>query len=73
MNLRLSLVEQFVLRARAKAKALGKSLGQLVSDFSKAVADADDAERSIEEFGRLSRKGHSQGWRFNREETHERR
>ena len=73
MNLRLSLVEQLVLRARAKGKALGKSLDQLVSDFLKSIADGENAELSIKEFERLSAKGHSQGWRFNREETHERR
>ena len=73
MNLGLSRVEQLVLRARAKAKALGKSLDRLVSDFLNAVAHGDEAEQSIEEFEGLSRKGDSQGWSFNREDIHERR
>jgi hypothetical protein len=30
----------------------------------------DDAERSIEQFKRLSGKGNSRGWRFNRDEIH---
>jgi len=34
---------------------------------------ADYAERSVEEFERLSGQGHSQGWRFNREEIHQRK
>jgi hypothetical protein len=32
----------------------------------------DDPERSIEEFMRLSGKGDSRGWRFNRDEIHSR-
>ena len=31
-----------------------------------------DPERSIEEFKRLSGKGNSRGWRFNRDEIHSR-
>ena len=43
----------------------------LVEDFD--VVSADYAERSVEEFERLSGQGHSQGWRFNREEIHQRK
>ena len=72
MNVTLSIDEQLVTRARKKAEALGKSLNQLIRDYLQTVAGGDDPERSIEEFNRLSGKGHSHGWRFNRDEIHDR-
>ena len=72
MNVTLSLDDQLVARARKKAEALGKSLNQLIRDYLQTIAGGDDAERSIEEFKRLSGKGNSHGWRFNRDEIHER-
>ena len=72
MNVTLSIDEQLVARARQKAEALGKSLNQMIRDYLQTVAGGDDPERSIEEFKRLSGQGHSHGWRFNREEIHER-
>jgi Family of unknown function (DUF6364) len=72
MNVTLSIDEQIVARARQKAEALGKSLNQLIRDYLQTVAGGDDPERSIEEFKRLSGRGNSRGWRFNRDEIHER-
>ena len=72
MNVTLSLDDQLVSRARKKAEALGKSLNQLIRDYLKTVVGEDDTEQDIEEFGRLSGKGHSHGWRFNRDEIHDR-
>lgn len=72
MNLTLSVDEQLVARARRRANALGKSLNQLIRDYLQKLAGGDDPEQSIEEFRRLSCKGHSRGWRFNRDELHER-
>ena len=72
MNVTLSIDEQVVARARKKAKALGKSLNELIRDYLQKLAGGDNAERSIEEFERLSGRGHSRGWRFNRDEIHER-
>ncbi len=72
MNLALSVDEQVVARARKKADALGKSLNQLIRDYLQTIAGTDDPERSIEELRRLSGHGHSRGWRFNRDEIHER-
>lgn len=72
MNVTLSIDEQLVARARKKADALGKSLNQLIRDYLQKLAGGDDPERSIEEFRKLSRRGHSRGWRFNRNEIHER-
>jgi hypothetical protein len=72
MNVTLSVDEQLLARARKKADALGKSLNQLVRDYLQKLAGMDDPEPSIEEFQRLSGQGHSRGWRFNRDEIHER-
>jgi len=73
VNVTLSIDEQLVARARKKAEALGKSLNQMIRDYLQTVAGGDDAERSIEEFKKLSGRGDSRGWRFNRNEIHERR
>jgi hypothetical protein len=73
MNVTLSIDEQLVARARQTAEALGKSLNQLIRDYLQTLAGGGDAERSIEEFKRVSGQGHSQGWRFNRDEIHSRR
>jgi hypothetical protein len=72
VNITLSIEEQIVERARKRADALGKSLNQLVRDYLQRLAGGDDFERSLEEFERLSGTGNSQGWRFNRDEIHER-
>ena len=72
MNVTLSVDEQLVARARKRADALGKSLNQLIRDYLQKLAGGDDPERSIEEFRGLSGRGHSRGWRFNRNEIHDR-
>jgi len=72
MNLTLSVDQQTVARARAKAEALGKSLNQVIRDYLQKLAGGDDAASSIEEFNRLSGQGHSRGWRFDRNDIHER-
>lgn len=72
MNLTLSLDEQLVARARERADALGKSLNQMIRDYLQKMAGGEDPEESIREFRRLSGRGHSRGWRFNRDEIHER-
>ena len=71
MNLTLSLDERLLARARAKAQALGKSLDQLIVEYLQRMV-AEDDERSIEEFARLSAQGNSQGWKFNRDEINDR-
>jgi hypothetical protein len=72
MNVTLSINEQLVERARKRAAALGKSLNQLIRDYLETLAGGDDPERSIDEFKRLSGRGHSRGGRFDRDEIHER-
>ena len=72
MNVTLSIDEQLVTRARKRADALGKSLNQLIRDYLQKLVGSDDPERSIEELKSLSGTGHSRGWRFDRNEIHER-
>lgn len=72
MNLTLSVDDQLVEQARKRASALGKSLNQLIRDYLQTLAGGDNPERSIDEFRKLSGKGDSRGWRFNRDEIHER-
>jgi len=72
MNITLSIDEQLAARARKRAETLGKSLNQLIRDYLQKLVGGDDPEQSIEEFRRLSGKGHSRGWRFDRNEIHER-
>jgi len=67
-----SVDEQIMSRARKRAMALGKSLNQVIRDYLQKLAGAEDPERSIKEFEKLSDRGHSRGWKFNRDDTHER-
>ena len=73
MNRTISVDEQTVERARRRAETLGKSLDELIQDHLQELAEGNDAERSIEEFERLSGGGNSNGWKFDRDEIHERR
>jgi hypothetical protein len=45
---------------------------KLLCDYLRELASRVNRERSIEEFRRLSGRGHSLGWRFDRNEIHER-
>ena len=55
-------------RTRMKVGALGR----LFWGYLSKPAGADDPEIRFEELNRLSGQGHSRGWRFNRDEIHER-
>jgi 3'-phosphoadenosine 5'-phosphosulfate sulfotransferase len=74
MNLTLAVDERIVARARKRAQALGKSLNQLIREYLERLGGSDDAERDVEELRQLSRqsKGRSRGWRFDRDQLHER-
>ena len=71
MKVTFSIDARVVASARKKAETLGKSLNQMIRDYLQSLSGGDP-ERSIEEFERLSGVGHSRGWRFNRNEIHER-
>ncbi len=72
MNLTLSLDEQLVARARKKTKAMGKSLNEFIREQLEKLTGDDDAEKWIAEFRACSGGGNSDGWKFNRDEIHER-
>jgi Ribbon-helix-helix protein, copG family len=67
-----SVDDHVVALARKKAQALGKSLDELIRDYLRTFAD-DDSEKSIAEFMGLSGRGNSSGWRFDRDEIHNRK
>ena len=75
MNLTLSVDDAVVESARRHAEALGKSLNQLVREYLERLAGKSDLEAAAAEFREISRnpQGNSRGWKFNREEIHERR
>ncbi len=74
MNLTLSVERDKVQQARKRAEAMGKSLNQLIREYIDRLAGSTDIERNIREWKRLSDEGQgrSKGWRFNRDEIHER-
>ncbi|MCP4656616.1 MAG: MerR family transcriptional regulator [bacterium] len=74
MNLTLSVDERIVWEARRVADAMGKSLNHLIREYLTRLTAMDDAERDIEELRQLSDPplGDSRGWKFNRDEIHER-
>ena len=74
MKLTLSLDDDIVELARRHAEAVGKSLDELVRDYVEILAGKSDLA-AVAEFHEMSRnpQGNSRGWKFNREEIHERR
>lgn len=75
MNVTLSIDERVMKEARRRAEAMGTSVNQLVREFLEQFAGQTDPDADAAEFERLSRaaRGNSRGWKFNREELHERR
>jgi hypothetical protein len=73
MNITLSVDEQIAERARERARAMGKSLNQEIRDHLQHLAGDDNLERDLDYLDRFSGLGDSKGWKFNRDEIHERR
>jgi hypothetical protein len=75
MNITLSVDDEVLELARKQAEVLGTSVNQLVRNYLEQLAGKRDPIADAEEFTRLSRISHgdSRGWKFNREEIHERR
>jgi hypothetical protein len=71
MKLTVEVDDEVVARARRTAEA-GTTIEDLVREYLVRLADAGS---NAEEFERLSKlsNGDSRGWKFNREEIHERR
>jgi hypothetical protein len=75
VNITLSIDDEVVQKARRRAEAIGTSVNQLVREYLEQLAGKSDPNADAEEFERLSRAslGDSRGWKFNREELHERK
>ena len=74
MNLTLSVDGQIVERARTTAAAMGMSLNQAVRNHLGELAGQSSPEADIAEIEHLSlvARGNRRGWRFDREQLHER-
>jgi hypothetical protein len=75
MNVTLAIDDQLILEARRRAEAMGTSVNQLVRQYLEQLVGKSDSNANAAEFERFSRaaQGDSGGWKFNREELHERR
>jgi antitoxin component of RelBE/YafQ-DinJ toxin-antitoxin module len=75
VNLTLSIDDEVIQDARRRAEALGTSVNQLVREYLEQLAGKTDPNADAAEFERLSQvaQGDSRGWKFNREELHERK
>jgi hypothetical protein len=74
MNVTLSIEDETLRRARKQAEAMGKSVNQLIREYLQQLSGAVDNDRIADEFIALSKRsnGRSKGWRFDRDELHER-
>jgi hypothetical protein len=66
-------IQSLFARTRRKVAALCKRINHLIRISVRKPSDGDSAEQWIAEFERLSGSGHSDGWRFDRDELHRRR
>jgi Family of unknown function (DUF6364) len=75
MNVTLSIDDEVLHRARRTAEVMGTSVNQLIRDYLEQLSGKVEPGEDAAEFARLSRlaAGNSRGWKFNREELHERR
>ena len=75
MNVTLSIDDEVLREARRRAEAMGTSVNQLVRDYLEAFAGRRDPGAGAEELRRLSwlANGDRRGWKFNRNEIHERK
>jgi hypothetical protein len=74
MNITLAIDDELVREAREVAQAMGKSLNQLVREHLEQITQRDQPARDVGELRDLSMEGggRSRGWRFDRDELHER-
>ena len=75
VNVTLSIDDRIIEEARKLAQARGTSVNQLVRDYLQSLVRPRDAEGFGRELRQLTSegKGSSKGWRFNRDELHEKR
>ncbi|HKH50168.1 MAG TPA: DUF6364 family protein [Thermoanaerobaculia bacterium] len=74
MNLTLAVDERLVEQARKIAESQGKSLNQVIREYLEELASPATVVGEMEELRRLSLEGQgrSRGWKFDRQEIHER-
>jgi hypothetical protein len=74
MNVTLSLDDALLNRARKLAARRGISLNQMIRDYLSEVTGERSPEQVVAELDSLWAKSHgdSRGWRFDREELHDR-
>jgi hypothetical protein len=71
----LSADENLIASARTYAQAHGTTLGNLIREYLTRIAGPLDPKTAAEEFARQAREQSGcseEGWRFNREEAHQR-
>ena len=71
MNITLAVDEKVAREARAAARAMGKSLNQIVREHLEALAGVERTELEVEELRRTAGTGDSRGWRFDREAAYD--
>ena len=71
----LSIDDDVMREARRRAEVLGTSVNQLVRDYLEGFVGKRDPRALAEELRRLweEGRGDSHGWKFNREEIHDRK
>ena len=74
MNITLAVDDEVIQKARRRAEQLGTSVNQLVREYLEHLAGKPDPLRDADEFERLSQlsQGDSKGWKFSRDEAHNR-
>ena len=72
MNITLSVYEETAKEARKIANEMGTSLNQLVRNYLELLTKKNQSGSDLSEFIKLSGQGNSQGWKFDRDELHER-
>jgi hypothetical protein len=74
VNVTLSLDDRLLDRARKLAARRGLSLNQMIRDYLTEITGEPSTEELVAELDALwaESRGDSRGWRFNREELHDR-
>jgi hypothetical protein len=75
VRISLSVTDEIVERAREVAHQQGTSLNALIRSYLESFAGGADGQELADRFDALwnERVGHSEGWRFDREEPYEER
>jgi len=74
VNITLSIDDDVIGEARRRANAMGTSVNQLVRDYLEQFVGKRDPAAMAAELEQLWERtpGDSQGWKFNRDEIHQR-